>query len=84
MPKGYSVDLDDLHRYLFVRADRLGRLKISQIELAEEFGLTKFTMSRTFAKMIDQERIRLLTKNKNHRGTFVVEDPEAWKIVHGE
>lgn len=82
MPKGLAIDLDALHRILYRRADRQGRLKLHQGKLAEEIGVTKFTMSRLVSRLVDQKRIRLLTGNKNNRGQFVIEDPEVWKVLN--
>lgn len=82
MPKGYSIDLDALHSFLFRKADRLGRIKLNQTQLSKDFGITKFTMSRVITKMVDSKRIKRLTSNLNNRGLFVVEDPEIWNDVY--
>lgn len=84
MPTGYSIDHDAFHAFLFRKADRHGRIKLQQTELAQEFGITKFTMSRTIAKMIENKRIRRVSQKGNNRGYFVVEDPEVWEAAYGE
>ena len=81
MPKGHNIDVERLHESLFDKADRLGRLKLKQSEVAVELGITKFTMSRTVTKLIEQGRMKLLTKNRNNRGLFYVTDPEEWHLA---
>lgn len=83
MPRGYTVDVDALHRFLFKQADRRGCLKLRQTQLALELGVTKFTMSRTIARMVKEERIRQITSGHYARGTFQIEDPAVWAAVHG-
>lgn len=82
MPRGYSVDIDALHAFLFKQADRRGRLKLRQSKLAGELGITKFTMSRVVSKMIDDGRMRQITTSEYARGYFHIEDPEVWKAVN--
>lgn len=84
MPKGHSINIEALHSFLFRKSDRLGRIKLNQRELADEFGITKFTMSRVIARMVDTKRIRRLTNNLNNRGSFVVEDPEVWIVAYSD
>ena len=82
MAPGKSLDVDQIHRSLHSRTDRFGRIKFKQADMAEEFGVTKFTMSRTISSMITDGRIRLITKNRNNRGTFVITDPDEWDAVY--
>lgn len=84
MPTGNSIDHDTFHGFLFRRADRKGRLRMDQKVLAAEFGLTKFTLSRTITKMIEDKRLRKISRKGNNRGYFVVEDPELWKAAYGD
>lgn len=84
MPTGHSIDHNAFHAFLFRRSDRHGRIKLQQTELAKEFGITKFTMSRTIAKMIEAKRLRRVSQKGNNRGYFVVEDPEVWEAAYGE
>lgn len=78
MPRGQDLDHLAIHRALWKRADRLGRVRLNQTELARELGITKFTMSRLITTFIEDERLALLTRNKNHRGQFKVMDPDHW------
>ncbi len=78
------MDHDAFHASLFEKTDRRGRIKLNQTELAVEFGITKFTMSRTITKMVDDRRMRQVSNKSNNRGYFVVEDPDVWKAAYGE
>lgn len=87
MPKGTAIDVDAFHSFLFRKADRLGRVKISQRQLADELEISKFTMSRLINKMVDAKRLRRIKSMQERHynaGLFVVEDPEVWKVVHTE
>jgi DNA-binding MarR family transcriptional regulator len=84
VPRGHSIDDSAVHSFLFRRTDRLGRIRINQTELAGEFGITKFTMSRVINRMIDAKRIRRLSSHLNNRGVFIVEDPEVWEVMNAK
>lgn len=75
MPKGFPIDLDVLQARLWERTDRLGRIKLTQSDLAAELGITKYTMSRVITKMIDDGRIRQISNRGNNAGRFIVTDP---------
>lgn len=75
MPKGFPIDLNAFHIDLWTRSDRMGRVKLVQKEWAETLGITKFTMSRVMTRMVDDGRIRKVSKKKYLDGMFVVTDP---------
>lgn len=78
MPKGYDVDLDALHNVLWERTDRVGRTRINQSELAQQMGITKFTMSRVMNRMVVDQRIRRITGGRLNTGMFLITDPTEW------
>lgn len=78
MPRGHPLDLDNIHAVLWERVDRLGRTRLNQAELALALGITKYTMSRAIAVMVEEKRIRLVTHTRQNSGVFVVEDPNVW------
>lgn len=84
MAPGKSLDVSKIHRALHSKTDRFGRIKFKQADLAKEFSVTKFTMSRTIASMVADGRIKLITKNNNNRGTFTIADPDEWDAAHSE
>lgn len=84
MPRGTDLDHLAIHRALWERADRLGRVRLNQTEFADELGVTKFTMSRVIAAFIEDDRLELVTRNKNNRGQFKVMDPDQWLLLHGD
>lgn len=83
MPKGHPFDIDVMHKLLWERTDRLGRLRVNQAHLAIELGVTKFTMSRTFATLVADKRVRLITNTRQNSGTFIIEEPGEWKELYG-
>lgn len=83
MPKGYPLDLDAIHELLWNSRDRHGRVQLSQVNLAEDLDVTKFTMSRTITKMIAEKRIRQVSNKRQNKGVFVVEEPGEWQALYG-
>ncbi len=84
MPTGKAIDHDAFHAFLYNRAGRRGRIELQQTQLAAEIGVTKYTMSRIIAQMLEDGRLHQISKKRNNRGYFVVEDPETWKAEHGD
>lgn len=81
MPTGHPIDLNALHRYLYRRTDRLGRLRIVQKKLADELGYSRFNVSRVLKRMEAQQRIRKV--GDRERNTYViVQDPDVWCVSH--
>lgn len=80
MPSGHSLDIEDVHRALWARADRRGGLHLNQKDVAAELGVNKFTLSRKTQQLIDEGRIRRVGTNakKNARGVFMVVDPDEY------
>lgn len=78
MPKGFPLDLHKIQALLFERADRQGRVRLNQSELALELGITKFTMSRVIQRMTQEDRIRQVSHKRLLSGIFVVEDPALY------
>lgn len=74
-----AIDRDGLHRYLWRRSDRLGRLRLVQKELADGLGVTKFTISRIMKEFTDQGRVRSLGRGERSSHTYLVIDPDAWQ-----
>lgn len=79
MPRGQSVDLDLLHKFLWKRTDRLGRIKIVQRDLAEDLGVTHYAINRILSRMTATGRIRRMATGHRNIGTYVVIDPEGWE-----
>lgn len=77
--RGHPLDVDALHAALFRRADRLGRLRISQRQFAEELGVAHETICRIMAKMAKAGRIRRIKSEKNNIGVYAVVDPTEWR-----
>lgn len=84
MPKGHPIDDESLHAFLWEKADRLGRVRLSQTDLAAELGITKWTMSRIITRLVEARRMKRRSNNLNNRGLFMVEDPEVWNELYGD
>ncbi len=69
-----KVDRDLFHAYLWKKSEEKShKLRISQIVLAEELGVTQFSMARIFSEMRASGRLRRV------RGIHYVTDPDLWK-----
>lgn len=79
--RGHPIDIDGLHAFLFRKADRLGRLRLSQRSFAEELGVAHETVCRVMSKMAKQGRIKRIKSEKNNIGVYAVVDPEQWAEV---
>lgn len=53
-----KVDRDLLHDYLFKKSDRHNMMTIRTSELADELGVTVYSMSRILGQMREQGRLR--------------------------
>lgn len=84
MPRGKDLSHLVVHRALYERADRRECVTINQGELAVEFGVNKFTMSRTINKMVDDGRLQQITRNKHRFGIFKVSNPDDWVALNDD
>lgn len=71
-----KVDKQELHRRLWERTDRLGRVRIKWIDIANEYGITKFTMSRIAAKMEEDGLIEKIGTGYQNICMYKVNKPE--------
>lgn len=77
--KPQRIDLDALHRYLFRRADRMGRLKINVKKLAVELELSYCNLTVVIIKMAETDRMRRIGGAINGSKTYVIVDPTTWR-----
>jgi DNA-binding MarR family transcriptional regulator len=76
---GYAkLDRDAIHRLLWERRDRRGTTTFKSGELAQELGVTIWTMSRITQELIDAGRIKRLRAAQTNIKTYIVRDPEAF------
>jgi CRP-like cAMP-binding protein len=73
------IDRDVLHRLLWARTDSRGTIRLHQAHLAEDLGVTKFTVSRIIHEFLDAGRISKVGAAKANIATYVVEDPKTWR-----
>ena len=77
------LDPDLLHRILWRRADRRGRLRVLAMDLADELGITRFTLSRIMNQMAQEGRLRDLGRDGSNQKLWTVVDPEQWAETNG-
>lgn len=78
MPRKDKIDRNLLHEYLWKISGRNGVLLISQTQLAEDLGVTIFTISHIFREMKEGGRLKKV-------GTkYHVVDPSVWRWKHNE
>lgn len=76
--RGYSIDMDGMHRFLWRRADHTGRLRIQQRQFAEELGIAHETVCRLLKRMADQGRIKKIAAKAHNVGVYSVKNPDEW------
>lgn len=76
MPTGQPLTDSAVHRAVWANASRNGLVRLNQKELASQFGVTKFTMSRKIRSLLEAGRLRQVSNKKNNTGKFVVADPD--------
>jgi predicted transcriptional regulator of viral defense system len=76
LAQGKALSLHVLHDALWQRSDRRNAVSVSQGDLATEFGVNKFTMSRKVKALVDEGRIRRISNGRYLTGKFIVEDPD--------
>lgn len=67
-----KVDRDLLHEFLFNKADRSGRITMTQIEIAELIGIGNTHLSRIYKEFKAEGRIRRIGTH------YYIEDPAKW------
>lgn len=78
MPKGYALDVPEIHEKLWEKADRLGRLRILQKDFAEEVGVTHFAITRLFKRMEEEGRMKKMASHKGNTWTYAIRDPASF------
>lgn len=73
-----KINIDALHRHLFRKADRMGRLKLPINKLSEELGLGYCHLIGVVKKMADEGRLKRLSGTTYGTKTYVVRDPATW------
>lgn len=78
MARGVKIDRVTLHRNLWERADRFGKVEIHQRTLSEELDVTNVTVSLIIKELVEDERIRKVAARKGNIGVYVVKDPNLF------
>lgn len=79
MGRPRSIDRDLLHKILWRRRDRLGRLQVKHSDLATELGISVYHFSRIMTEFVEDGRLKILTAHGTRR-TYLVVDPAEWQI----
>jgi hypothetical protein len=81
--KGTAIDREALHRYLYRRTDRMGRLlQLNQTALSEETGIGYAWLSQILTSFVKEGRMTVISGQKMCRKSFVVINPEEWHKTH--
>lgn len=80
MTQGKVLSLQVLHAALWQLRDRHDAVRIHQAELAAEFGVNKYTMSRKIRALVEEGRIRHISHQRKLAGRFIVEDPRDFAM----
>lgn len=77
MPSGYDLDRDALHKFLFSKCLRGGKLLLNQKELAAEFGMAPTHLCRVVQEFLEDGRLKLLGIGYRNLKTYIVRPPES-------
>lgn len=69
------IDREALHRLLWKRANRHGRVKFVQSDLAIEVGVSTAHFCRVIREMTEDGRLHQLSSTAH---TYVITDPASW------
>lgn len=75
MARGYVIDRDGIHRYLWSISNSRNRVQIHQGTLAERYEITQATMSRVMKELAKEGRLKKVASKANNVGVFVITDP---------
>lgn len=78
-----GVHRGGLHVLLWQRRINSGGVRIVQHRLADELGVSKWSMSRILKRMADEGRLIPLPGSGNSSATYEVVDPAVWAATHG-
>lgn len=74
-----ALDVAAVHALLWYRAVD-GMIRVVQLDLAAELGVSKYALNRTLAKMVEQGRLERLTPRGGSASvSYDVVDPDAWR-----
>lgn len=76
--RGHPIDINKMHRFLWRRSDRLGRLRLSQRDFAKELGVAHETVSRIFSRMTEAGMIKRIRSERNNIGIYAIVDPDEF------
>lgn len=74
-----GLDRDALHSFLWDRTDSKDVIRIVQRELAEQLGVTIYTMSRVVKEFCQEGRLKKVQTSNHNIQSYVVCEPGAWK-----
>jgi len=78
-------DRDQIHRQLFERADRRGKIEVQQKLLAAELGISQFHFNRIIQSFLAAGRLRVIGGNRR-RGSqkaYIVTPPDEYQDHSG-
>lgn len=73
--KGRPLDRDALHRFLYEKAGRNGKLTVHLDEISEEFGMSRFHLSRVIQEFVKSGQMKLLDAGHRNVKSYVVRPP---------
>lgn len=75
MSRGVPLDREALHQMLWKAADRSGKLRIFQKQLAVYLGIAPTHMSRVIRDFEEEGRIKKIGSRYRNVGIYAVRDP---------
>jgi len=82
MTRKDALDIDAVHRYLWKKANRQGKITFLRTAVAKELGVTVFTVSRIMTQMQAENRAFKMMAAYRSGCTFRLVDPDEWELAH--
>lgn len=73
--RGQRIDRLELHKMLWKRADRFGKVEIHQGRLSEELHVTKPTMSLIMTELTQEGRVKKVGSKYRNVGVYTIRNP---------
>lgn len=82
--QGGEYSRHEIHKMLWRKCDRFGRIKINQSAWMKDLGISMATMQRIMAELRSEGRIKKIGSRKMGIGIYVIRDPnqeESWQPI---
>lgn len=80
----HQIPRDALHRVLWRRVDRFGRITFNQQDMAVNLEISEYHFSRIMQEGARHGRWSVVHVGQHHVNTYDVVDPDRWAALQAE